>query len=799
MEYCSENLEAILYAGGDLPQSLGDIVSSKVRLLNQFGASEIGLTTNLLSTNRKSEDWKYIQFHPDLGIELRHVNDDVYELYVIHDPKKAEQQPTFTIFPDSQEYASRDLFSHHPSKDKQDLWTWRARADDVMVFLNGEKTNPISMEQTIVSRIPEITAALVVGAQRFEAALLIEPSTDRTELTAAERAAFIEYIWPTIEQSNKECPSHARIVKSHILFTHPTRPMLRAGKGTVQRSGTLQLYADDIDALYSDAETMTRDMEEENRSIITSLDHTEVSQFVRRTMSTITSQPEIHKDDNFFTLGLDSLQTLTVVRKLKQGLAISNIAPSTVYTNPSVSALTDALLRISGQQQTSRDFEEQERSRERISVLNEYQNVINHMPASSKAPKNTHGDVIVLTGSTGALGSYVLQSLLTRSTTHVYCLNRASYSLSLQIERNRARGLTTQPDANRVTFLTADLSQSDLGLSAETYQKLLATSTHIIHNAWPVNFNLPLSAFRPQLDGLVNLVNFAATSAISPHLFFVSSISSVMSYLSPPTLKTSEEVILADSAPGSTGYAQSKYLSECLLDHAAQKLSIHTSFARVVQIAGAVNHPGLWNKAEWFPSLVISSLHVGAFPDSLGPSLGKIDWVPIDLLAEVLVDLALSTRDQYSEETESSILSTHRKMQPRRASVFHPLNPHPSTWEAVRSALTWELSISSVTKNNQPLKAITLSSWLAKVRKDIESTAGSHNALKDEEDLAAYLRANPAVKLLSFYEEALSGDKDSNELDIQETLRRSAKLRALESIKPEWIHKWVREWLASMV
>ena len=103
----------------------------------------------------------------------------------------------------------------------------------------------------------------------------------------------------------------------------------------------------------------------------------------------------------------------------------------------------------------------------------------------------------------------------------------------------------------------------------------------------------------------------ATLAAASPLLLFISSISSVLLYHSA-SLQTPEEVILAVSAPGPNGYAESKYISERLLNHAAQRLSVNASFACVGQIACAVKHAGLWNKAESFPSLAISSLHVGA-------------------------------------------------------------------------------------------------------------------------------------------------------------------------------------------
>lgn len=89
------------------------------------------------------------------------------------------------------------------------------------------------MEQHIVASNPSVSAVMVVGAQRFQAALLIEAVTDGKELSLSEQAAFIEDIRPSISESNENCPKHARTTKSHIMFTDPQKPMLRASKGTV--------------------------------------------------------------------------------------------------------------------------------------------------------------------------------------------------------------------------------------------------------------------------------------------------------------------------------------------------------------------------------------------------------------------------------------------------------------------------------------------------------------------------------------------------------------------------------------
>ena len=792
LSYCSKHLRAIIYCGGGLPQAIGDIVASKTRLLNQFGASELGLTPNLLSlSNRGPEDWKYAQFHPQLGLELRRVSDDMYELYAVRDPEKKDTQPTFTIFPDAHEYASRDLFVRHSSKNKADLWSWKARADDIIVFLNGEKTNPISMEQHIVACNADISAAIVIGAQRFQAALLIEPTTTGKVLEPAERAAFIERIWPTVEEANKDAPAHARLMKSHVLFTQPQKPMLRAGKGTIQKSSTLKSYASEIDALYRDADTMSVDLEGEVDYPRATLNEATVSKCVKQNILSTVEWPSIDESANFFTLGMDSLQALVLVRKLRQSLVMPMIALSTVYTNPSISTLTAAILHLLDQHQTSTAYQEHARREELNDMIQHYKTQMDHrLLPKSDIEANVHPkqeeEIVILTGSNGALGSYILDALLQNPTvTHIYCLNRAKDGLSVQDEKNRVLGLQHPANKERISFLTVDLSQELFNLTKAQYDELSSKGTVVIHNAWTVNFNLPLASFKPQLDNLVNLLAFANNSANSARFFYISSISSLISYRSESG-KTPEKPVTADTAPGPNGYSESKYVAEQILEYAAQTAVPGPSlaYARVGQVAGAAHRSGMWNKNEWFPSMIISSLHIGALPDSLGPTFDRIDWVPIDLLATILVELAL--QGAHSATTETASEAHH-------ADVYHPLNPHATSWTALRAIVLDELR----SQTKKPMEVVPLRTWIARVRKEAESTAGSSGNAEDV-DLETVLRKNPAVKLVEFYEELVASEGVStNRLEFAETLKTSRAMQGLEPIKDEWVRKWIREWFAA--
>lgn len=72
VDFCAKHLDIIFYAGGDLPQAMGDAVASKIRVTNMFGASEVGIAAQLHpKAGRDPLDWKYIYWHPDAGYALK--------------------------------------------------------------------------------------------------------------------------------------------------------------------------------------------------------------------------------------------------------------------------------------------------------------------------------------------------------------------------------------------------------------------------------------------------------------------------------------------------------------------------------------------------------------------------------------------------------------------------------------------------------------------------------------------------------------------------------------------------------
>lgn len=96
------------------------------------------------------------------------------------------------------------------------------------------KINPIPMENTIHSN-PLVNSVLIVGEYRFSPSLLVEMRSGHAPERDVERLEAVKQIWHSVEEANQIAPGFAKIPKSLILFTHPEKPFLRAGKSTVQR------------------------------------------------------------------------------------------------------------------------------------------------------------------------------------------------------------------------------------------------------------------------------------------------------------------------------------------------------------------------------------------------------------------------------------------------------------------------------------------------------------------------------------------------------------------------------------
>lgn len=250
LDFVTNSVSLVFYGGGSISRFAGNAFTAKTRIFNMYGSTEITPIPTIYPSDRwPSEDWSYINPHPEAGIEFRAAAAEggLFEAVIVRKIESEEEQPVFKIFPHLTEYPTKDLFAPHPSN--PGLWSHKGRRDDTIVFKPGYMCHPIAMERSVSHR-PEVRAALMTGTGRFQPALLVEPASEHS-LSAQGKKELVERLWPVVQEANEGYKLGARISKTHILILDQGRPMRYAGKGTVQRAPTLSLYKDMLDALYA--------------------------------------------------------------------------------------------------------------------------------------------------------------------------------------------------------------------------------------------------------------------------------------------------------------------------------------------------------------------------------------------------------------------------------------------------------------------------------------------------------------------------------------------------------------------
>ncbi|KAK4983486.1 putative NRPS-like protein biosynthetic cluster [Elasticomyces elasticus] len=754
----------IIFSGGPLAPSTGDQVAKVTDLGQYIGSTEIGIIPGILP---RPETWRYFEFHPVFGCELDHVAENQYELVIPHDPSLDWIRPApYRIAP--KEWRTKDLFKQHP--DKPYAFGFHGRADDIVVLGNGEKFNPVTME-AIIQGAPPLSGAIIVGQGRFQAALMVEPKVD-TPAGSAQDSLIVD-IWPWIQKANTDGPAHAQIFRSKVLVTSPDKPFVRAGKGTVVRGQSTKLYEKEIEALYSDK------IQDPNKmqglpELDQPLDQKALENFICSYLSKFRSM-NIGPDDDFYVNGIDSLQTLEFTNGLKARLHphvsdLSYITSKAVYHHPTAKSLAEFYYsRLNGSLGAHHSEDEETRRVERMKALvQEYTQNLPTKPANDGANGGNglaNGivqppTVVLLTGSTGTLGTNILQALLEDPTvSKIYCLDRSAESQNRHNKRFASRGLSHLLDTHKIEFLKAQFGRPGFGQDDATVSRLLAEVDVIIHNAWKVDFNHQLESFaKEQIRSVRNFIDWSLNSKRHPHIIFVSSLSSVgqwSTYHPGPVLEAPFDDYRVAQA---LGYGESKHVAERILQEATARAGVPVSILRVGQIAGPTDVKGtVWSKAEYLPSLIQTSKALGRIPKSLPDA---VDWVPVDKLAHIILDLM------------HDALDTHKSQ------IFNLVNPQPTEWETLVPAMR------KLWANQTTLSSISFKEWV-RLLQSID--------VNNKEELAAM----PSVMVKEFYEE-MQRNTDMNKgrptYETRNGMAASKTMKELQPIDERLMGVWLEQW-----
>lgn len=243
-----------------------------------------------------------------------------------------------------------------------------------------------------------------------------------------------------------------------------------------------------------------------------------------------------------------------------------------------------------------------------------------------KACRISSGRSILLTGSTGFLGKYILQRLVADpSVSKIHCI----------AVRNDQEGKTRQLsiESSKIQLYSGDLSTPLFGLKSHEFDHLGATVDAIIHNGADVSFLKKYQTFRDtNFESTKQLLGLALPRKIPFH--FISSASVAhFSKLSPLP-----EISVSDSFPpvdGINGYASAKWASERYLENATIAIpDLEVLIHRPTSITGT-DAPAM----DAVANLLEYCLRLRCVP-SLQGVLGAFDFIPVENVASgVLAEL----------------------------------------------------------------------------------------------------------------------------------------------------------------
>ncbi|RAR11106.1 acetyl-CoA synthetase-like protein [Stemphylium lycopersici] len=689
-----QGMDIVGVGGAALPAEVGDrLVKNKVNLISRFGSAECGFILSSYREFAPDQDWQYLRnYNPLKLVEFEEREGGLAELVIKPGwPHMAKQNR-----PDGS-FATADLFAPHPTI--RNAWLYHSRADSQLTLITGKKFDPAPLEDAIATS-PHLDDVLIFGTNRpFPGALLLRSE----QASTMPDEELVSSIKKQVERLNSESQDHARIPFDMLVpVPHQEQPLEKSSKGTIIRRAAESRFEDIINKAYGLQDSYS----------VPHVSDEDLPQHLTGLIQSMTGQTaELTEDMDLFSYGVDSIACMQLRTRLRRLIQDNQeqLPMSVIEDCGSIRRLTNYVLRKRhGESDSSAEDEEQLM----LDMVKQYGSfeTANPNPISNGAlEQKGAGEIVVLTGATGALGAHIL-SLLQKdaNVTAVYCLVRGVDEQAARERVSKAleqRGLIDLGPPNipgsKVKVIPAQLGEERLGLSDQTYYDLAKNVTSIIHVAWTVNFRLKLRSFeKDNIAGVRNLLNLALETPRSnpPRLTYCSSTAAIMKGPLDDAGELSELVSSEPSSASPLGYSRSKWVAEhiCLQAHERTILHGRIAVVRVGQLAGD-STTGVWNRKEAWPMMLSTARLIDCLPDLGGEPL---DWLPVDVAAKAFLE------------------TTGTKEGSEIMPVYHVLNPHQKpTWHQM---LQW-------LQKRESFEIVTPKEWIERLE-----TCGDtdHSALK---------------------------------------------------------------------
>jgi len=467
-----------------------DLTEHGVNVKTTYGSTEIGPPFRSVPHTRDNpEVYSFRNLYPDNPLlKMEAVGKGVYECVVYKGFDLAAE--LWEGKPNNEPYRTNDLFIQDPPG--SGFYIMQGRKDDTLVHTNGENTSAGSLQLDIQTASKEISKALVLGHALPCPSLLVEIHEKHNPISKQMQ----DKVWQVVDKINTQYPTHSQIPRSMIYILPKGCSLPVTPKGNVKRKEVERIYATEIKQLYDDflsPPTTTSHSEKSIREVIRDL-------FASLSG---TSASNISDFTTIYDLGIDSRMSLTLRSSLSTHLNML-ISLSAIYEHPSISQLAPLL------EAKQMSLKSMSTSAVTASETPTFQ-TISHMISKlefefgtwpsrplNKTYLPVRGEIILLTGSTGSLGTALLETLSSSPRVElIYAMVRGPYHFQKLQHSLEDKGMSASILRNGGKIKIVNFSMQDplLGLDVDTYQQLASSVTMVIQNAWKMDFNMGVEEF----------------------------------------------------------------------------------------------------------------------------------------------------------------------------------------------------------------------------------------------------------------------------------------------------------------
>lgn len=267
-------------------------------------------------------------------------------------------------------------------------------------------------------------------------------------------------------------------------------------------------------------------------------------------------------------------------------------------------------------------------------------------PNNAKICSLKDAKTVLLTGSTGFLGAFLLNELLESTSAKIICLVRSPDALEEDKPSCTARlrknlidlGLWSDSIMERVEVLPGDLPRKRLGLSPEKFNDLGERVQVIVHAAAQVNLVYPYAALRgSNVDGTKEILRLACLGGATVQYVSTNGVL-------PPSESghgwPEDAMLYVDAVPEKIpdGYGQTKWAAEQLVLEAGRR-GLPVRILRAGTISGH-SMTGAANAWDLLTALFVESIHLGFYPNVQG---WRAEMTPVDFVSKAIVHLGNQT------------------------------------------------------------------------------------------------------------------------------------------------------------